>query len=447
MTTTWLARALHGALWTLLFLLPVKFGGLVLLPDRPANLADWCLSRWPLEFAVVFAFVWAAVAISAAWRQRGVSLGGWAWLALVWFALQWLSASVSPWPARAWSVAAFFSVATVFFFIGWWPTESNKRYRTVLGALTVATALVCAVALHQHFGGFEEALRYAQEQPESVSPEVRANLAAVQGKLAQGRVFGTFFYPNTLAGYLILIVAPVCCWLWRLLRERMEGGERAVRVVSAVLTAAFAAVVLWCLLLTQSKGGFAMLALALAGGLAFCARVSWRWRVVVLVGLLAVGAICFGVKGVRRGMETLEARGHYWRAGVEMIVEQPWLGGGPGTFGKRYVERKRSGAESTLLAHNNFLQQWTDSGVVGFASFAALWIGALWIGARRLRAGPFDPLAWATWIGLAAWTGHNLVDFDLYVAAVAWPAFLMAGWMLRNDPAAAAVEAKNRGPL
>ncbi|MBI5685316.1 MAG: O-antigen ligase family protein [Verrucomicrobia bacterium] len=436
MTTTWLTRTLHGALWTLVFLLPVKFGGLALLPEHPANLDDWIFSRWPLEVAVVTAFVWAAVAAVAAWRERGVALGGWAWLALVWFAVQWLSACVSPWPERAWSVAAFFSVATVFFFIGWWPAENERRYRSVLGALVVATVVVCVVALHQHFGGFEEALRYAREHPESVPPEVRAHLAAIEGKLAQGRVFGTLFYSNTLAGYLILVAAPACWWLWRFLRERMEGGERAVRVTCAVLTAAFAALVLGCLLLTRSKGGFAALALALVGGLALCRQVNWRWRAGIMVALLAVGAVFFGVQGFRRGAETLEARGDYWRAGVAMIVEQPWIGGGPGTFGKRYVERRRPDAEPTRLAHNNFLQQWTDSGIIGFSSFTALWIGTLWLGARRLRSGPFDPLTWATWTSLAAWTLHNLVDFDLYVAAVAWPAFLMAGWMLRNDAAA-----------
>jgi O-antigen ligase len=426
------SRSLNIALWLLVFLLPVKFGGLVLLPDRPANLADWCLSRWPLELAVVAAFAWAAVAFVAAWRQRGVPLGGWAWLPLVWFAAQWLSASVSPWPVRAWSVAAFFSVAAVFFFIGWWPAENNRRYRLVLGALAAATALVCAVALQQHFVGFEESLRFAREHPESVPPEVRAHLAAVEGKLAQGRVFGTLFYSNTLAGYLILVAAPVCGWLWRWLCERMEGGKRAVRTASAALTAAFAALALWCLLLTRSKGGFAALALALAGGLMLGGRVNWRWRAGALAALMVVGAVFFGAEGARRGAETLEARGDYWRAGVAMIAEQPWLGGGPGTFGLRYVERRRPDAEPTRLAHNNFLQQWTDSGVIGFAGFAALWIGALWRGARRLRTEPFDPLAWATWVSLAAWTLHNLVDFDLYVAAVAWPAFLMAGWMLRD---------------
>ena len=99
------SRFIHIALWLLVFLLPVKFGGLVLLPDRPANAADWCFSRWPLELAVVFAVVWAAVAMGAAWRRRGPAPGGWAWLPLVWIGLQWLSAGVSPWPGRAWLVA------------------------------------------------------------------------------------------------------------------------------------------------------------------------------------------------------------------------------------------------------------------------------------------------------------------------------------------------------
>ena len=59
------SRLINIALWLLVFLLPVKFGGLVLLPDRPANFAEWCFSRWPLELAVVFVFVWAAAAIGA----------------------------------------------------------------------------------------------------------------------------------------------------------------------------------------------------------------------------------------------------------------------------------------------------------------------------------------------------------------------------------------------
>ncbi len=428
------SRFIHGALWLLVFLLPVKFGGLVLLPDRPAHPADWCFSRWPLELAVVFILVWAIVAMGAAWRQGGAAPGRWAWLPLLWLASQGLSAGVSAWPARAWLVTVFFSVATIFFFIGWWPAENERRYRVVLGALALATGLVCVAALQQHFGGFEEALRNLRDHPEDMPLELRAHRAAVEGKLAQGRVFGPMFYSNTLAGYLILVGAPVCVGLWRFLRERMEGGERVVRMARVALTAAFAAGMLWCLLLTKSKGGFAMLALAMAGGLWLCRCVNWRWRIGVLAALLAVGAVFFGMQGLRRGTATLEARGDYWRAGITMIAEQPWLGGGPGTFGLRYVEHRRADAEPTRLAHNNFLQQWTDSGIIGFASFAALWIGALWCGAARLRTTPFDPLTWSTWVGVAAWTGHNVVDFDLYSAAVAWPAFLMAGWLLRDIP-------------
>ena len=39
------SRLINIALWLLVFLLPVKFGGLVFLPDRPANFAEWCFSR------------------------------------------------------------------------------------------------------------------------------------------------------------------------------------------------------------------------------------------------------------------------------------------------------------------------------------------------------------------------------------------------------------------
>jgi O-antigen ligase len=355
-------------------------------------------------------------------------------------------------------VAIFLTAAAAFFWIGF-AYGANQRYRQTLGALTAGVVVVCGVALHQHFIGFPQTLRDAADAAGTLSPELRERLSDLMAKLRQGRVFGTLFYPNALAGFLILIGPPACCWLWLCLHQRLEGNERLVRSVSIVAAAALAGMVLWCLLLTKSKGGFLMLALALAAGLMFCRPVSVRWRVGALASLVVLGVICFGTAGLRRGIETIEARGDYWRGGLAMVAEQPWLGSGPGTFGLRYVTHRPADAEWTRLAHNNYLQQWTDSGIIGFASYAALWIATLWLGAPRSRRREeaerssddttlsafsrrrlplergFEPLAWATWIGLAAWALHNLVDFDLYIAAIAWPAFLMAGWLIRLDAA------------
>ena len=485
----WLTRALDGALWLLVFLLPVKFGGLIIIPDRPETFVDWQLGRWPLELAIGWALLWVALALLRSRRRKeadslradvrppiheprgtgilpvvepatrntgkmpvarllvhgrdaptycwwsSLHVGGYSLFAatvLLWLAAQWLAAAASPWPSRAVSVAIFFTATAVFFWIGF-AGGADERYWRILGALTVGMVVVCGVALHQHFIGFPQTLRDASDAAGTLSPELRERLPDLMAKLRQGRVFGTLYYPNSLAGFLILVGPPACCWLWLFLRRRLEGGERLVRWTSAVAAVVLACMALWCLLLTESKGGFLMLALALVAGLIFCRPIPVRWRIGVLAALVMLGAVWFGAAGLRRGVETIEARGDYWRAGLAMIAEQPWLGSGPGTFGLRYVKHRQADAEWTRLAHNNYLQQWTDSGILGFASYAALWIAALWLGAQRLRREPFDWLTWATWVGLAAWVGHNLVDFDLYIAAIAWPSFLMAGWMLNRD--------------
>ena len=59
-TPTWLARTLDWALWALVFLLPIKFGGLVIIPNRPENFLEWWLSSWPAQIAVAAALVWMA---------------------------------------------------------------------------------------------------------------------------------------------------------------------------------------------------------------------------------------------------------------------------------------------------------------------------------------------------------------------------------------------------
>jgi O-antigen ligase len=126
-------------------------------------------------------------------------------------------------------------------------------------------------------------------------------------------------------------------------------------------------------------------------------------------------------------------------------MEEPLLGTGPGTFQiayKRHREAmkkkedargasvgKRPGAEPTRLTHNDYLQQASDSGWPGFALYAAFIGGAAWVLARR-RLG--DPLLIAVRLGLLAWALQGFVEFGLYIPALAWPAWLMLGWLLAS---------------
>ncbi len=90
---------------------------------------------------------------------------------------------------------------------------------------------------------------------------------------------------------------------------------------------------------------------------------------------------------------------------------------------------KRHGAEPTRLTHNDYLQQASDSGWPGFALYAAFFGGAAWVLARRRLD---DPLLIAVRLGLLAWALQGFVEFGLYIPALAWPAWLMLGWLLAS---------------
>jgi len=40
-----------------------------------------------------------------------------------------------------------------------------------------------------------------------------------------------------------------------------------------------------------------------------------------------------------------------------------------------------------------------------------------------------DGLQFAVWLGLLGWTLQGMLEFGLYTPALAWPAFLLLGWL------------------
>ena len=84
----------------------------------------------------------------------------------------------------------------------------------------------------------------------------------------------------------------------------------------------------------------------------------------------------------------------------------------------------------TRLVHNNYLEQASDSGVIGFLTFLALIIGLLTFLYRKSRR---EPALFFVWLGLLGWALQGLVEFGLYIPALAWPAFLLFGWLLGLD--------------
>jgi hypothetical protein len=47
-----------------------------------------------------------------------------------------------------------------------------------------------------------------------------------------------------------------------------------------------------------------------------------------------------------------------------------------------------------------------------------------------LTMGGRDWEAFAVWLGMLGWALQGFVEFGLYIPALAWPAFVMLGWLL-----------------
>jgi hypothetical protein len=120
----------------------------------------------------------------------------------------------------------------------------------------------------------------------------------------------------------------------------------------------------------------------------------------------------------------------YWRTGLRMAADNFWAGVGLGNFGTVYPNYKQPGAGEVRAAHNDYLQVLCETGVFGFALFAAFWGYFLWWGAARICRERDVAERWillGLYGGLLAFLAHSLVDFNFFNPALSFFAFLAAG--------------------
>lgn len=396
----------------------LKFGNPAVV-DRlvtpPRDAWELLLMPWPLAWGYG---LWALVLVFGLFvagyrlpRPRGLVLLPLAWL--VWQGL----AALDTIDARLTGLhLPYFATVVGGFYLGLLALAPAPSLRVFWLALTGCFVAVLVVGFQQHFGGLEAVRRYVLAQPGA------ENLPADYLKrLETGRIFATLVYPNALAGAVLLLLPPLTVALWHL-GAGGRVGLRGLRV--AVLLSAGLACLYW----TQSKAGWLLaLGLVLVLGLRLPLTARAKWTVGAL--LLGVGLAVFAVRFAgyfQAGATSVGARLDYWRAAWTTACRNPVLGSGPGTFAASYRPLKPPGAEMTLLAHNDYLQQASDSGFPGALLYLAFWAGSLGVLARRA----WDrPLPFAVWLGLLGWALQAWVEFSLYVPGVAWAAFWLLGWL------------------
>jgi len=403
------------------------------------------LAQWPVAFGYGLLAVLALTGLAVArWQVRG--RGRWlAALPAAWLGWQLMSAGMTVDASLTATTLKHFAACVVCFYLGFFALGQARSIANSWLVIAAALMLVLVSGFSQRFGGLAETREYLLKNeatywrdapPEEIAEMERSGMLnrtpegytvppGLLKKAGSSRISATLFYPNSLAGALLLLLPP--CLVTLGTTRWLTSGARAF-VVAVVGGGALA-----CLYWSGSKSGW-LLALALT--VVALLRLKWnrRLKVAVLGALLVLGLIGFGVKYAgffRHGATSVVARFDYWQAALRTAMEKPLFGTGPGTFMRPYERIKRPEAEMTRLAHNDYLQQASDSGWPAFALYGVFMAGVLAIaGCHVFRAEGWE--RFAVWLGALGWALQCSVEFNLYIPALAWTAFALLGWLLRQ---------------
>lgn len=240
----------------------------------------------------------------------------------------------------------------------------------------------------------------------------------------------TFFTPklNSAASLLVLagpmaVGGAAACAGWR----------RGIWVAAATLLTA----ALW---INGTRVALLAAILVLAGTIAWFAWGRLQWRRLgypALIGLVVLGAGLAATTYQRFyvdqeiARESLDFRFRFTETALRMFASAPAFGVGVDQY---YLLSERFAPDGMIRdfrrvsAHNPFLQNAAELGVVGLVPFIWLIGGALWAGVRAVRTRVRDPLLFGTLAGLIAFlitcasSGHPLL-----ISMTAYPFWIVLG--------------------
>ena len=425
-----------------------KFGNPVILDHKitpPSTPGEFWTEAWPTHWAkwVFLPLALAGAAVVVASKPRWPANKWLCLLPLSWFGWQVFSATQTVDTGLTSATLWQFFGCVACYFIGALVLGQKWTLRWLLIGVLSAFVFCLVRAVDQRLVEFPQSHQMLVEGERdgwtNISPRMLVEFKRDQvvittngvdvanpvilKKFAGGRVMGTLVYPNALAGAVLLLL-PVTLAL------AFGGGNLrpAIRISVIVLACVLGgAAFFW----SGSKLGW-LIALAIGGLYLF--RLKWPVKLKI-AALAAIAVIGLGVFAVRfhnyfaAGATSVVARLDYWHAAVQTTVANPVAGTGPGTFQRPYEQIKSPDAEMARLAHNDYLEQFSDSGIPGGIFYAAWIVMALVTIGRRIWK-TSNQIVFAVFAGLLGWFVQGVGEFGLFIPAPAWTAFTLSGCLL-----------------
>jgi Lipid A core - O-antigen ligase and related enzymes len=428
----------------------LKFGNPIILNSKipaPTSLYDWWEFAWPPKWSLWFLIPFVALGVMLFVARKPRWPGNrWLWIfPCLWFGWQLVSATQTEDAALTSLTVLHFAGMLGCYFIGAFLIGDLRLLRFALIGILLAYAICSARAVTQRLYEFPEERRMLVEGERSgwtnVAPELLIELKlqnivvttngvdvanpVILQKYERGRVFGTLVYPNALAGAILLLFPAALVFAF----GETQRFRTLTRWAAIGLTMFLGAGALFW---TGSKSGW-LIALVMVGLCLFRLKWSTRLKWIVLIAVFIIGSAGFAVRFqsyFAKGATSLGARFDYWRAAAQITADHPILGSGPGTFQHPYERIKAPESEMARLVHNDYLEQFSDSGIVAGVCFLG-WVVALTIYlARTFWRQNAVPLLFALWLGLTGWLLQGVSEFGLYVPALSWTAFFLGGALL-----------------
>ena len=254
-------------------------------------------------------------------------------------------------------------------------------------------------------------------------------------ELSQSTAFGPFINRHHFAGYMELTIALP---LGLLFAGAVDKEKRLIYLFIAGLMGV-------ALVMTASRGGI----ISLVAEILFLVVVTAIWRkrserrhrkshrLKRLAGRLGMaGALLFGLFmgvillggefSIYRFIDSVNTddpttgRAHFWSVTLDIIRAHPFLGTGLGAFGVIYTRYdSRNGLYRLEQAHNDYLQIFSDAGIVGAALALIFLVLLFWKALSRARSRDDfrRGVALAALSGCFAVLVHSFFDFTLHTTS------------------------------
>ncbi len=272
---------------------------------------------------------------------------------------------------------------------------SYRERDKIILCVTLAGFIISILAIYQYLFGFKHILLYLakQENPDAFAMDY----------VKRSRVFFPFLTPNTLAGYLAMIIP------FTFIRQKKFW------LIIPMLIA---------LLLTQSLGGILSIILATTIYLSLQRKLLAERKIIfVIISVLIVIAGVIFVRMQNAALHThpifsTTMRLSYWKDTLRIIKEHPLTGLGLGNFN----------IAPSRYAHNSYLQLWAEMGILGLISWLWIVFQSLKVGLKKIRSITEDNRVTIVLLtASSAFLIHNFVDFSFFLPEISWIWWLIIG--------------------